>query len=169
MECSRTWQLRARDASVANSTARLLRTGSAPGKPRQTGQTLVFGGDPKRLTHPQKALVSVRSWTWDLEADDGFVFGSDFGEIVAAVAMGKSSLASGGVPPPPWVGTVASGSIGGASRRAVLDCGMLMKMKPLCLDLLAGNRGTTGMVERGAVWHEVSSRNRKAARGGLCF
>src|SRR5277367_5966555 len=64
MERSRTWQLRARAARVANSTARELRTGKAPGRPRQTGQTLVFGGAPKRLAHPQKALVSVRSWTW---------------------------------------------------------------------------------------------------------
>src|SRR5271163_2637383 len=64
MERSRTWQLMASEASVANSTARWLRTGKAPGRPRQTGQILVFGAEPKRLAQPQKALVSVRSWTW---------------------------------------------------------------------------------------------------------
>ncbi len=57
-------QLRAIAASVANSTACLLSTGSAPGKPRHTGQTLVLGESPKRVEQPQKILVLVRSCTW---------------------------------------------------------------------------------------------------------
>ncbi len=28
----------------------------------QTGQMFVFGGEPKRVLHPQKILVSVSSW-----------------------------------------------------------------------------------------------------------
>ncbi len=51
-------------ASVANSTAFLFSTGSAPGIPRQTGQTFVFGGAPKRVEQEQKILVAVSSWTW---------------------------------------------------------------------------------------------------------
>src|SRR5580698_9221220 len=93
MERSRTSQLRASEASVANSTARLLRTGSAPGKPRQTGQTLVLGGDPKRLTQPQKALVSVRSWTWTSRPMTGSYLARISGATVAAVAIFRSSLA----------------------------------------------------------------------------
>ena len=37
--------------------------GKSPGKPRHTGQTLVFGGAPKWVEHEQKILVAVRSWT----------------------------------------------------------------------------------------------------------
>ena len=48
-------------ASVANSTTFLLSTGNAPGIPRHTGQTLVFGGAPKRVEQEQKILVAVRS------------------------------------------------------------------------------------------------------------
>src|SRR5579862_2126350 len=57
-------QLRARPALMASSTASRLNTGSAPGSPRQTGQTLVFGGAPKLVGQPQKILVAVASWTW---------------------------------------------------------------------------------------------------------
>src|SRR5437868_8599874 len=46
---------------MANSTARLLMTGSEPGSPRQTGQMLVLGSSPKALRQPQNNLVSVRS------------------------------------------------------------------------------------------------------------
>src|SRR5213078_3428113 len=49
---------------MAISTARLLSTGRVPGRPRQTGQTSVFGGSPKRVEQPQKIFVRVRSWTW---------------------------------------------------------------------------------------------------------
>ena len=43
-------------------TAWRLSTGKAPGRPRQTGQTLVLGASPKRLRQAQKILVCVRSW-----------------------------------------------------------------------------------------------------------
>ena len=44
--------------------ARRLSTGSAPGKPRHTGQVLALGGSPKRVEQAQKILVAVRSCTW---------------------------------------------------------------------------------------------------------
>src|SRR5678816_2438767 len=56
-------QFSASAAWMASSTAWRLRTGSAPGNPRQTGQTLVFGGAPKPVGHPQKILVRVASCT----------------------------------------------------------------------------------------------------------
>ena len=49
---------------MAKSTACRLSTGSAPGRPRQTGQTCEFGGAPKAVLQPQKILVRVRSWAW---------------------------------------------------------------------------------------------------------
>src|SRR5215471_9805046 len=67
-------QLRASEASMAISTARLFRTGSVPGRPRQTGQTLVFGGSPKRVEQPQKIFVLVRSWTWTSRPMTGWYF-----------------------------------------------------------------------------------------------
>ncbi len=68
-------QFRAMAASVANSTAFLLSTGRAPGIPRQTGQTLVLGGAPKRVEQEQKILVAVRSWTWTSSPMTGSNFG----------------------------------------------------------------------------------------------
>src|SRR5437016_1994975 len=64
MLVSRIWQFSASAASTANSTARLFSTGNAPGSPRHTGQTFVFGAAPNLLEHPQNALVWVSSWTW---------------------------------------------------------------------------------------------------------
>ena len=49
---------------MASSTARRLMTGSEPGRPRQTGQMLVFGASPKALRHPQNSLVAVDSSQW---------------------------------------------------------------------------------------------------------
>src|SRR5689334_6022343 len=42
-------------------TASWFRTGSAPGRPRQTAQVWMFGGSPKLVTQPQNALVRVSS------------------------------------------------------------------------------------------------------------
>jgi len=42
----------------------LLSTGSAPGSPRQTGQTLELGWLPKPSSRNRKILVLVRSGTW---------------------------------------------------------------------------------------------------------
>src|ERR1700727_2865501 len=64
MEVSLIRQFKAVAASTANSTARWLSAGSAPGMPRQIGQTLVFGGSPKCVEQPQKILVAVSNWTW---------------------------------------------------------------------------------------------------------
>jgi len=57
-------QLRYKAALTADSMAAAFGTGRAPGKPRQTGQTLELGGSPKRLAQPQNILVAVLSWTW---------------------------------------------------------------------------------------------------------
>src|SRR6185437_7544442 len=63
MERGRTSQFRASEASVANSTAFSFNTGNAPGRPRQTGQTFVFGSAPNLFAQPQNALVAVSNWT----------------------------------------------------------------------------------------------------------
>src|SRR5437762_2954471 len=38
--------------------------GSAPGRPRHTGQTCVFGGAPKSVAQPQNIFDAVPSSTW---------------------------------------------------------------------------------------------------------
>jgi hypothetical protein len=58
------WQPSASAALTASSTAFAFRTGSAPGKPRHTGHTCVFGGAPKAVSHPQKIFVRVESCAW---------------------------------------------------------------------------------------------------------
>src|SRR5438105_2810676 len=47
-------------ARMASSTALRFSTGSAPGYPRQTGQTLVLGGAPNRVVQEQKIFVAVK-------------------------------------------------------------------------------------------------------------
>ena len=49
---------------MADSTALALTTGSAPGRPRQTGQTWVLGSAPNSVAQPQNILVFVPSSTW---------------------------------------------------------------------------------------------------------
>ena len=56
-------QFSARAAFIAMVTASRFSTGSAPGKPRHTGQTLELGGSPKCVEQEQKILDFVRSWT----------------------------------------------------------------------------------------------------------
>src|SRR5438067_13855465 len=63
MDVSLMRQFSAMAASTAYSTAFLLSTGSAPGRPRQTGQTLVLGGAPNCVEQPQKIFVCVSSCT----------------------------------------------------------------------------------------------------------
>src|SRR5713226_2514252 len=46
---------------MPSATALRLRTGSAPGYPRQTGQTCVFGGAPNVVGQAQKIFERVRS------------------------------------------------------------------------------------------------------------
>ncbi len=64
---------------MASSTASRLNTGSAPGSPRQTGQTLVFGGAPKLVGQPQKILVRVASWQWTSRPMTGSYFAMSSG------------------------------------------------------------------------------------------
>src|SRR5512133_1966481 len=56
-------QCRATPMPAAYSTARALTTGSAPGNPRHTGQTWVFGSAPNVVAHPQNIFVAVFSST----------------------------------------------------------------------------------------------------------
>src|SRR5690349_4450887 len=56
-------QFSARAARIARATACSLSAGSAPGRPRQTGHTLLFGGAPNSVEQQQNALVRVESWT----------------------------------------------------------------------------------------------------------
>src|SRR5205823_14122260 len=51
-------------ALIAISTAPRFSAGSAPGSPRQTGQTCVLGGAPNCVEQPQKIFDRVRSWAW---------------------------------------------------------------------------------------------------------
>ena len=59
------WQLVARPAMTIDSMAFSLGTGSAPGMPRQTGQTLVLGSSSWERRQLQNILVSsVVSSVW---------------------------------------------------------------------------------------------------------
>ena len=57
-------QFSASPIRIADSTAMPLTTGSAPGSPRQTGQTWVLGSAPNPVAQPQNILVAVLSSTW---------------------------------------------------------------------------------------------------------
>src|SRR3954468_333287 len=87
MEVSLILQFSAMAARTAKSTAFLFRTGSAPGSPRHTGQTFVFGGAPKVVEHPQKAFVAVRSWTWTSKPITTSYFWMAVARLSEAVAM----------------------------------------------------------------------------------
>jgi hypothetical protein len=42
-----------------------LIAGKAPGRPKQTGQTRLFGGAPSyAVEQPQNIFEAVRSWQW---------------------------------------------------------------------------------------------------------
>src|SRR5437868_8857139 len=68
---------------MAISRARPFNTGSAPGSPKQTGQTLVLGGAPKPVAHPQKILLRVLSWTCTSNPITGSYFAISSGEAIA--------------------------------------------------------------------------------------
>src|SRR5436190_6155541 len=63
MDLRLTTEFKASEALTAMATASRFRTGSAPGKPRHTGQVLELGGAPNFVEQPQKILERVRSWT----------------------------------------------------------------------------------------------------------
>ena len=88
-------QFSASAAFTAIATASRFSTGSAPGRPRQTGQVLVFGGAPNLVEQPQKILERVRSWTCTSSPITGSYFLSSsswFSSSVFAVAIGCHSL-----------------------------------------------------------------------------
>src|SRR6202050_5449323 len=76
-------------ARAANSTAFRFSTGSAPGSARQTGQTVVFGGSPKRVEHEQKIFDAVSSCTWTSSPMTGSYFASRFSETAEGVAIAE--------------------------------------------------------------------------------
>src|SRR5260370_38205818 len=73
-------QFRASEARIAISTARLLSTGSVPGRPRQTEQTFVFGGSPNRGEQRKRIFGLVRGWTWTSRPMRGSYFAGPSGE-----------------------------------------------------------------------------------------
>src|SRR6202789_3217073 len=87
MLVSRISQPMAFAASTANSTACFLSTGSAPGRPRQTGQTWVLGSPPYSLMQPQKALERVSSWTWTSRPMTGWYLARISGESPATAGI----------------------------------------------------------------------------------
>src|SRR5580704_19560857 len=89
MDVSLMRQLSAMAASVANSTTCLLSTGRAPGMPRQTGQTFVFGGAPKRVEQEQKILLAVSSWTCTSRPMTGSYFARPATELSAAMVISR--------------------------------------------------------------------------------
>src|SRR5258708_30308274 len=74
-------------ARAANSTAFRFSTGKAPGSPRHTGHTLVFGGSPKRVEHEQKIFDAVSNCTWTSSPMTGSYFARRSSETVAVVAI----------------------------------------------------------------------------------
>src|SRR6478752_7337042 len=87
MEVSLILQFRAMAASTANSTALRFRTGNAPGRPRHTGHTFVFGGSPKRVEQEQKILLAVSSWTWTSNPMTGSYLARGGAELSTEVAI----------------------------------------------------------------------------------
>lgn len=83
-------QFNAIAARTANSTAFAFKTGSAPGSPRHTGHTFVFGGSPNRVKHPQKIFVAVSSWTWTSSPITGSYFASTSRDSALVVAISKN-------------------------------------------------------------------------------
>src|ERR1700748_1521525 len=71
-------------AITANSTARWLSTGSAPGNPRQVAQTCVLGSPPNLFAQPQKAFVFVNSCTWTSRPMTGSYLASTSGKTFIA-------------------------------------------------------------------------------------
>src|SRR5271165_7251462 len=88
METSLMRHSKAIAARTANSTAFRFSTGKAPGSPRQTGHTFVFGGSPKRVEHEQKIFDAVSSCTWTSSPITASYLASRSEETAAGVAIG---------------------------------------------------------------------------------
>ncbi len=56
-------QCSARPIRIVDSIAVAFTTGSAPGRPRQTGQVWVLGSAPNSVAQPQNILLAVPSST----------------------------------------------------------------------------------------------------------
>src|SRR5437667_6491204 len=89
METSLIRHSKAIAAKAANSTAFRFSTGKAPGSPRHTGHTLVFGGSPKRVEHEQKIFEAVSSCTWTSSPMTGSYFASKSSETAGVVAISR--------------------------------------------------------------------------------
>src|ERR1700687_2920044 len=87
METSLMRHSKAIAAKAVNSTAFRFSTGKAPGSPRHTGHTLVFGGSPKRVEHEQKIFDAVSSCTWTSSPMTGSYFASKSSETAGVVAI----------------------------------------------------------------------------------
>jgi hypothetical protein len=80
---------------IVHSSAVRLATGSAPGKPRQTGQVCVFSPPPKPLAQRQNIFVRVFNWTWISRPTTGSQFSAP------TPAKPASPLLRGSVEPTP--------------------------------------------------------------------
>src|ERR1700723_746787 len=77
-------------ASTAKSTTLRFSTGKAPGRPRQTGQTLVLGGSPKRVEQEQKIFDTVKSWTCTSKPITGSYLARAATEVSGVVAISRN-------------------------------------------------------------------------------
>src|SRR6266404_4663665 len=98
METSLIRHSKAIAAKAANSTAFRFSTGKAPGSPKHTGHTLVFGGSPKRVEHEQKIFDAVSSCTWTSSPMTGSYFASKSSETAGVVAISRDYNFAGGAP-----------------------------------------------------------------------
>src|SRR5271157_2974760 len=87
METSLIRHCKAIAASAANSTALRFNTGRAPGRPRHTGHTFVFGGSPNRVEHEQNIFDAVNSCTWTSSPMTGSYFARRASETAGVVAI----------------------------------------------------------------------------------
>src|SRR5208337_2449944 len=100
METSLMRHCKAIAARPANSTALRFNTGKAPGSPRHTGHTFVFGGSPNRVEQEQKIFDSVNSCTWTSSPMTGSYFARRSSETAGVVAISEDySLADGFITP----------------------------------------------------------------------
>src|SRR5689334_4605419 len=82
---------------IASIEARLA-TGSAPGSPRQTGQTWVLGSAPKPVGQPQNILVLVPSSTCTSRPITGSKSATTWSVVVviSSSQLGRGQRADGG-------------------------------------------------------------------------
>src|ERR1700688_3372709 len=109
METSLIRHSKAIAARAANSTAFRFSTGKAPGSPRHTGHTFVFGGSPKRVEHEQKIFDAVSSCTWTSSPMTGSYFASKSSEMAGVVAISGDYIWRGSGEPGGPPGRVSTG------------------------------------------------------------